>query len=89
MMTTMTMRTTTTITATMITRTPVVCVALLGGLLHTHSHANSRTDRALESSERGIWALKISLVGLLATAIFQVVIVADQWQRGAIGRHDP
>lgn len=46
-----------------------------GGLFHAHSHANSRTDRALESSERGIWALKISLVGLLATAIFQVVIV--------------
>src|SRR5688572_29502914 len=43
-----------------------------GALFHTHSHANSRTDRALESSERGIWALKISLVGLLATAIFQV-----------------
>jgi cation diffusion facilitator family transporter len=49
---------------------------LLGGLFHTHSHAGSRTDRALESSERGIWALKISLGGLLATAIFQVVIVA-------------
>jgi divalent metal cation (Fe/Co/Zn/Cd) transporter len=48
----------------------------LGGLFHTHSHAGSRTDSALESSERGIWALKISLVGLLATAIFQVVIVA-------------
>jgi cation diffusion facilitator family transporter len=48
---------------------------LLGGLLHTHSHSSSRTDRALEASERGIWALKISLGGLLATAIFQVVIV--------------
>jgi cation diffusion facilitator family transporter len=46
-----------------------------GALFHSHSHAGSRTDRALESSERGIWALKISLVGLLATAIFQVVIV--------------
>lgn len=50
--------------------------SFLGELFHTHSHASSRTDRALESSERGIWALKISLVGLLATAIFQVVIVA-------------
>jgi cation diffusion facilitator family transporter len=29
----------------------------------------------LEGSQRGIWALKISLVGLLATALFQVVIV--------------
>jgi cation diffusion facilitator family transporter len=47
----------------------------LGALFHTHSHAGSRTDRALESSERGIWALKISLAGLLATALFQVVIV--------------
>jgi cation diffusion facilitator family transporter len=47
----------------------------LGALFHTHSHSSSRTDSALESSERGIWALKISLVGLLATAIFQVVIV--------------
>jgi cation diffusion facilitator family transporter len=48
---------------------------LLGGLFHTHSHASSRTDRALEGSERGIWALKISLGGLFATAVFQVVIV--------------
>jgi cation diffusion facilitator family transporter len=48
---------------------------LLGALFHTHSHATSRTDRALEGSERGIWALKISLGGLLATAIFQLVIV--------------
>jgi cation diffusion facilitator family transporter len=49
---------------------------LIGGLFHTHSHASSRTDRALEGSERGIWALKISLFGLFATALFQVVIVA-------------
>lgn len=48
---------------------------LFGELFHTHSHSASRADRALESSERGIWALKVSLVGLLATAIFQVVIV--------------
>jgi len=46
-----------------------------GALLHTHSHDSPRTDRALESSERGIWALKVSLVILLATASFQVVIV--------------
>ncbi len=48
---------------------------LLGALFHTHSHATSRTDRALEGSERGIWALKISLGALLVTAIFQLVIV--------------
>jgi cation diffusion facilitator family transporter len=48
---------------------------LLGGLFHTHSHSAPRADRALESSERGIWALKVSLAGLGLTAIFQVVIV--------------
>jgi cation diffusion facilitator family transporter len=48
---------------------------LLGALFHTHSHATSRTDQALEGSERGICALKISLGGLFATAVFQLVIV--------------
>jgi cation diffusion facilitator family transporter len=51
---------------------------LLGWVQSTfaHSHdAHERVDTALESSERGIWALKISLVGLGATAIFQLVIV--------------
>ena len=48
---------------------------LLGGLLHSHSHAGSRTDSALEASERGIWALKISLGGLFVTAVFQLIIV--------------
>ena len=41
---------------------------------HSHDSANS-VDAQLESSSRGIWALKISLLGLLATAAFQVVIV--------------
>jgi cation diffusion facilitator family transporter len=44
---------------------------------HGHSHAaEAKIDRALESSERGIWALKVSLLGLGATALFQLVIVA-------------
>ncbi|MEI6776860.1 MAG: cation diffusion facilitator family transporter [Chloroflexales bacterium] len=42
----------------------------------SHSHAaEDKIDAALESSELGIWALKVSLVGLGATAIFQLVIV--------------
>jgi len=41
---------------------------------HSHDPADS-VDAQLESSARGIWALKISLLGLLATAGFQVVIV--------------
>lgn len=48
----------------------------LRGLLNPHSHdAADSVDAQLESSARGIWALKLSLLGLLATAAFQVVIV--------------
>src|SRR5688572_4271351 len=51
---------------------------VLGWIKHTfaHSHdAHEKVDDALETNERGIWALKISLAGLGATALFQVVIV--------------
>ena len=41
---------------------------------HSHDHTSTALDPAL-ASQRGIWALKVSLVGLLLTAIFQVVIV--------------
>ncbi|MGE0059231.1 MAG: cation diffusion facilitator family transporter [Dehalococcoidia bacterium] len=44
------------------------------GLMHGHSHAVS-TDDALESSEKGIRTVKLSLVLLAATAAFQIVIV--------------
>ena len=41
-----------------------------------HSHESSESvDDALESSELGIWALKVSLAILMGTALFQVVIV--------------
>jgi cation diffusion facilitator family transporter len=41
-----------------------------------HSHdASDKVDDAMETHERGIWALKISLIGLGLTALFQVVIV--------------
>jgi cation diffusion facilitator family transporter len=43
--------------------------------LHRHEH-DLADDPGLEGSERGIWALKISLISLLATAFFQVLIVA-------------
>ncbi|MGH2381398.1 MAG: cation diffusion facilitator family transporter [Candidatus Limnocylindria bacterium] len=52
---------------------------LLGSILEVfkpHSHdAADKVDRALETSDRGIWALKISLIGLGLTAAFQLVIV--------------
>lgn len=42
-----------------------------------HSHdAADKVDHALESSDRGIWAVKISLIGLGTTALLQVVVVA-------------
>ena len=51
-------------------------VAALLGLFRPHSHdAADSVDLRLESSSRGIWALKVSLLGLLATALFQVLIV--------------
>lgn len=42
--------------------------------LHGHSNGEAKVDSALSTSDRGIWALKLSLVGLGATAIFQVII---------------
>src|SRR5688572_32918615 len=42
---------------------------------HSHDHAES-IDAALEGSKRGIRAVKISLVALAATALFQFVVVA-------------
>lgn len=41
-----------------------------------HSHdVHEKVDDVMESHERGIWALKISLLGLGFTAVMQVVIV--------------
>jgi len=45
-------------------------------LFGLHQHGPREFDSVLESSERGIWALKISLVALMVTALFQVIIVA-------------
>jgi cation diffusion facilitator family transporter len=45
-----------------------------GRFVHSHA-AHERVDAAMETSERGIAALKISLVGLGLTAVFQTVIV--------------
>lgn len=51
---------------------------VLGRLQHTFAHSHDvheKVDAALETHERGIWALKWSLVGLGLTAIFQLIIV--------------
>lgn len=44
---------------------------------HDHSphHSHGIIDPAIASTDRGMWALKWSFVGLLATALFQLVVV--------------
>lgn len=42
---------------------------------HAHSHTHGAVDPSLFRSQRGIWAVKWSLVALFATALFQVLIV--------------
>ena len=48
---------------------------------HGHTHGAARVDAALTGSARGIWALKVSLLGLGATAFFQLLIV---WVSGSV-----
>ncbi len=42
---------------------------------HGHGHRHGTVDPAIASSERGLWALKWSVVGLGVTAALQVVLV--------------
>jgi len=41
----------------------------------SHGHTHGAIDPAILTTQRGIWAVKWTFLGLLATAIFQVVIV--------------
>jgi cation diffusion facilitator family transporter len=45
------------------------------GHAHSDAHSHGTIDPALLATERGIWAVKWSLVGLAVTAIFQLVVV--------------
>jgi len=42
---------------------------------HEHGHYAAALDPAMSNS-RGIWAVKVSLIALIATALFQIIIVA-------------
>src|SRR5512138_501834 len=42
---------------------------------HSHGHHQAALDPNL-ATDRGIWAVKVSLVALMVTAIFQLAIVA-------------
>lgn len=46
-----------------------------------HGHTHGIVDPAITTSERGIWAVKWSFVGLFVTAVFQIVIV---WLSGSV-----
>ena len=41
-----------------------------------HGHTHGVVDPSIASTERGVWALKWSFVGLMATALLQTVVVA-------------
>src|SRR5258708_7361848 len=52
--------------------------------LHGHSHGEVNIDSALEASERGIWALKVSLAILALTALIQIGIYAISGSAGLL-----
>ena len=43
---------------------------------HGHDHFHGTLDPALLTSEKGIWAVKWSMVGLLLTALLQAAVAA-------------
>jgi cation diffusion facilitator family transporter len=45
------------------------------GHQRTHDHSHGAIDPALLTTERGVWAVKRSLIGLGATAVLQAVVV--------------
>src|SRR5215210_2911781 len=42
---------------------------------HGHSHTHGAIDPTILTTERGIWAIKWSFVGLFITAILQIIVV--------------
>jgi Co/Zn/Cd efflux system component len=40
-----------------------------------HGHTHGAVDPTIATSERGIWAVKWSFIGLLATALMQLAVV--------------
>jgi cation diffusion facilitator family transporter len=46
-----------------------------GGHRHGHGHTHGVVDASITTSERGIWAIKWSFIGLFITALIQIVVV--------------
>jgi hypothetical protein len=51
---------------------------------HDHGHTHGAIDPSIATTERGIWAVKWSFVGLCITALLQVVAV---WLTGSVSIH--
>lgn len=49
---------------------------------HGHSHGEANVDAALETSARGVWAIKVSIVALGITTLLQAGIF---WISGSVG----
>ena len=49
---------------------------LLGQIFHRHGESEGFTDPRVTATDRGIWALKVSIIGLLVTALLQLIVVA-------------
>src|SRR5438128_2343200 len=43
--------------------------------MHQHEHTHGIVDPSILTIKRGIWAIKLSFIGLIATTIFQAFIV--------------
>jgi cation diffusion facilitator family transporter len=60
---------------------------ILGWLRHTFGHSHTiqlKMDNVMQTSERGIWALKVSFAGLGLTALFQLIIVFASGSAGLL-----
>src|SRR4030067_3692408 len=49
--------------------------------MNSHAHTHGLIDPAIATSQRGIWAIKWSFIGLFVTGSFQIVIV---WLSGSV-----
>ena len=48
---------------------------------HEHGHTHGAVDPSIFTTQRGIWAIKWSFIGLFLTAIFQLIVV---WYSGSV-----
>src|SRR2546428_14062223 len=56
---------------------------------HGHGHRHGVIDPSIASSARGLWAVKWSFMGLMTTALFQVVVVAGSGRVAFVARSIP